>query len=355
MSKVRVAVVGFGYWGPNLVRNFISCADAEVLWICDSRQDRVDRVHRLYPGVGTTSSIDDVLNDPAIDLVAFATPVSTHFPLAMRALEARKHVLLEKPMAASYADAGALLRRAAAVERRIFVDHTFLFVPAVVKMKALASSGDLGRLHYYDSSRISLGLFQHDVDVIWDLLPHDLSILDYLLDGALPQSVCAQGASHYNDLADQAYVTLVYPDNFIAHIHVNWVAPVKVRQILFCGDRRMCIYDENTPHEKLRVYDRGVTVRSAEDVYKRMVEYREGDMFAPRLEPKEALTAEIENIVGTLLGREEPIVSGEVGARIVLLLEAATASLRHNGRPVMVDPGDRRIRLTRRKTDERSA
>jgi predicted dehydrogenase len=292
-----------------------------------------------------------LLKDPAIDLIACATPVSTHFALGMAALESGKHLLLEKPMAASSRESALLLAAARSRGLQIFVDHTFVFTPALTKMKSLVAQGDLGKLFYYDSTRINLGLFQHDVDVIWDLLPHDLAILDFLLDGRLPVSVSCHAASHYNHLADQAYVSLSYDDEFIAHVHVNWVAPVKVRQVLLCGDRKMIVYDETTPREKVRVYDRGVKVQNSEDVYNRMVQYREGDMWAPRLDNAEALAVEIENIAGTLRGTAAPLVPGDAGHRVVTLLEAATTSREHHGRPVMVDPRSGSISLITRRAD----
>jgi len=335
-DAINVAVVGFGYWGPNLVRNFMASSKYRVVAICDTSDPRLGRAASLYPSVRTTKELGDLLADPSIDLIACATPVSTHFPLGMAVLEAGKHLLLEKPMAMSTAETDALLARARERERRVFVDHTFVFTPAVQKMKELLRSGALGRPLYYDSTRINLGLFQHDVDVLWDLLPHDLSILDYLRDGELPQWISCQGATHYSKLADQAYVTLAYADGFIAHVHANWIAPVKIRQVLLCGDAKMLVYDENTVAEKLRVYDRGVEVTSEEDVYQRLVQYREGDMLAPRLDNYEALAVELGNVADSLRGGDAPVVDGETGHRVVKLLEAASDSLRDRGRPVWV-------------------
>ena len=349
-----VAVVGFGYWGPNVARNFILSGKARVSAICDTRAERLKLAAGLYPAVKVTTAFDEILNDPEVDLVVLATPVSTHFPLGKKALEAGKHLLIEKPMTGSVAEARELLALARSKNLRIFVDHTFVFAPAVRKMKALIDNGDLGDLLYYDSSRINLGLFQHDVDVVWDLLPHDLSILDYFRGGELPDSVSCWGANHYSDLADQAYVSLNYSGNFIAHIHVNWLAPVKIRQVLLCGDRKMLVYDD-TAVERLRIYDRGVDVKSPEDVYNRLVQYREGDMSAPHLINWEPLSAEVDNVVETMAGSARALVDGETGFRVVLLLEAASESLRNNGRPVFIEKHTGATHLVKRKTDERTA
>lgn len=333
---VNVGVVGYGYWGPNLVRNFMALpADkSRVRLICDARQERLNAASRVYPSIGISTDFEALIADPEIDLVALATPVSSHFPLAGKALRAGKHVLVEKPLAATVAEAEQLVALAATVNRQLFVDHTFVFTPAVRKMREMVEGGTIGDLLYYDSTRINLGIFQHDVDVVWDLVPHDLSILDYLLGGQMPTSVSCTGVAHYSELADLAYVTLNYPNGFVAHINVNWLAPVKIRQILLCGDKQMLVYDEHTVQEKVRIYDRGVRVKSSEDVYQKLVEYRDGDMFAPRLANTEALAAEVENVVAAIRGEAAPVVDGRAGLRVVQVLEAATESMREKGRPV---------------------
>jgi predicted dehydrogenase len=336
---VTVGVVGYGYWGPNLVRNFMSLPSdkARVKLVCDARTERLAGVSRVYPSIATTSNYDEMIADPEIDLVAIATPVSSHFSLAERALSAGKHVLVEKPLAASVAEAERLVTLARSADRKLFVDHTFVFTPAVRKMRELVRKGSMGELLYYDSTRINLGIFQHDVDVVWDLVPHDLSILDFLLGGMMPSHVTCTGVAHYSDLADLAYVTLRYPNGFIAHINVNWLAPVKIRQILLCGDKQMMVYDEHTVQEKVRIYDRGVRVTDSEDVYQKLVEYRDGDMFAPRLANIEALRAEVEGIVDVIRGDQAEVVDGETGLRVVRVLEAATLSMNQQGRPATID------------------
>lgn len=335
---VSVGVVGYGYWGPNLVRNFmgLSSERARVKIVCDARQERLDAAASIYPSIEVVTDYDSMIADPQIDLVAIATPVSSHFPLAERALRAGKHVLVEKPLTANVAEAEGLVELAKSVGRKIFVDHTFVFTPAVRKMRQMIESGSLGELLYYDSTRINLGIFQHDVDVVWDLVPHDLSILDFLLGGVLPQSVSCTGVAHYGKLADLAYVTLNYRNGFVAHVNVNWLAPVKIRQILLCGDKQMMVYDEHTVQEKVRIYDRGVSVKTSEDLYQKLVEYRDGDMFAPRLANVEALAAEVQNVVETIRGEADAVVDGDAGLRVVRILEAATQSLNGNGMPVPV-------------------
>jgi predicted dehydrogenase len=333
---IGVGIVGYGYWGPNLLRNFVVLPSmrAQVRVVCDSRQERLAAAARLYPAVDVTTDYDALLARPEVDLVAIATPVSSHFDLAQRAFRAGKHVLVEKPLAASVAEASELVALAKQTGKFFFVDHTFVFTSAVRKMRELVDAGNMGRMLYYDSTRINLGIFQHDVDVVWDLVPHDLSILDYVLGGAMPTSVSCTGIAHYGELADLAYVTLYYPDGFIAHINVNWLAPVKIRQILLCGDKQMMVYDEHTVQEKVRIYDRGVSVRSSEDLYQKLVEYRDGDMFAPKLPNVEALAAEVENIVSTINGETSAVIDGAAGLRVVRILEAATRSMNGNGMPV---------------------
>jgi len=334
--------VGFGYWGPNLVRNLMSHPDVQVRAICDTDVARLAHAARLYPSVHGTSDITELLCDASLDLVAVSTPVSTHYPIAKLILRAGKHVLVEKPLAQNTLEAADLLSLARVSKRMIFVDHTFVFTPGVRKVQELVSNGELGPLLYYDSTRVNLGLFQHDIDVVWDLAPHDLSILDFLLGGRLPNSVSCFGAAHYSRFADMAYLYMSYGDNFVAHINVNWISPVKIRQVLLCGTRKMIVYDENTVQEKVRVYDRGVEAKRPEDIYNRLIEYREGDMFAPRIGTGEALMAEVDDIVAALRGEKEPTVGAAAGLRIVTVLEAASESMRSNGRPIAIDPPDYR-------------
>jgi len=336
-----VGVIGFGYWGPNLVRNFTEAAGSAVVAVSDLRQERLARVSDRYPAVRTTGDYGELLADPAIDAVVVATPVATHYRLAMAAIDAGKHVLVEKPLALSGDEAVALI---AAARRRgvvLMVDHTFVYTGAVQKIKELVDGRRLGRLLYYDSVRVNLGLFQHDVDVLWDLAVHDLSIMDFVL-GRQPRAVAAAGVAHVpGQPVNTAYLTCFFDDDLIAHFHVNWLAPVKIRRTLIGGDRQMIVYDDLEPSEKVKVYDKGITVANGngaaggnEGKYDLLVGYRAGDMHAPQLSLTEALTVAAEHFVDCVLTGRQPITSGEAGLRVVRILEAAAESLAEQGRAV---------------------
>ncbi len=333
---VGVGIIGYGYWGPNLVRNFFEARGASVRVVCDQRPGRLEHAGARFPGVRTTTNVDELIADSAVDAVAIATPVSTHFEFAMRALSAGKHVLVEKPLA-STADEGR--RMIDEAERRglvLMVDHTFVYTGAVRKIREVVAAGDLGDIYYYDSVRVNLGLFQHDVSVIWDLAVHDLSILDYVLP-ARPHAVSATGMSHVARGPENiAYLTLFFSGALIAHIHVNWLAPVKVRRTLIGGSRKMIVYDDLEPSEKVKIYDRGISVgdQGVEGVYKMLVSYRIGDMWAPQLDLTEALQIETAHFIGCIEGRERPTTDGHAGLRVVEIMEAATRSMGEQGRPV---------------------
>ncbi|CAG0993594.1 myo-inositol 2-dehydrogenase / D-chiro-inositol 1-dehydrogenase [Myxococcaceae bacterium] len=335
-SRLRLGVVGYGYWGPNLLRNFAETPGVEVVWCSDVREERRELVGRRYPAVRATARVADLFEDSGLDAVAIATPVHTHHRLAKQALEAGKHVLVEKPMAATVAEAEELVALADRLGLVLMVDHTFVYTGAVQKMKELLVSGELGDLYYFDSVRVNLGLFQHDIDVLWDLAPHDLSILTDLVEKP-PRFVSAHAVDHTGSgLADMAYMTVHYDDAFLAHFHVNWLSPVKVRRILVGGSRRMVLFDDMEPSEKIRVYDRGVTVGSKEGIYKTLVDYRTGDMWAPRIELKEALARECEHFVECVRLRKAPRSGGEAGLAVVRLLDAASRSMAVDGRRVPV-------------------
>jgi len=329
---VSVAVVGCGYWGPNLVRNFFDVPGCRMAAICDLSETRLDNLQRRHPSLRTTTSFEDVLSDDSIDAVAIATPVASHYPLAKRALEAGKHVLLEKPLTPSTEDAEELVRIARERDLRLMVDHTFVYTGAVQRIKQLIDSGEIGNLYYYDSVRINLGLVQHDVSVLWDLASHDLAIMDYLLD-TTPIGVSATGARHFNGHADVAYLTVRFPDDLIAHFHVNWLSPVKVRRTLIGGDRRMVLFDDIEPTEKVKLYDRGVQwgENPEEDRRHRLVAYRLGDMHAPAIDQTEALKNECQHFIHCIQTGEQPVTDGEAGLRVVRLLEAAERSLANQG------------------------
>jgi predicted dehydrogenase len=333
-----VGIVGYGYWGPNLVRNFAELPGAAVRRVCDLRQGRLDQAAARYPGITTTTRVEEVIEASDVDAVAVVTPVSTHFEFAMRALQAGKHVLVTKPLTA---DSGQAHRLVAEAERRglvLMVDHTFVYTGAVRKIREVIAAGDLGDIYYYDSVRVNLGLFQHDVSVIWDLAVHDLSILDYVLP-MRPVAVSATGMSHVaGEPANIAYLTLFFADALIAHVHVNWLAPVKVRRTLIGGSRKMIVYDDIEPSEKVKVYDRGISLsdQTAEGVYKMLVSYRTGDMWAPRLDLTEALQLEAGHFLRCIEAGETPVTDGHAGSRVVRFMEAATRSMNEQGRPVEV-------------------
>lgn len=332
---VNVGVIGYGYWGPNLARNFAEVPGAQLVGVSDLNPDRLALVQARYPAVKTSVDHHDLFADPAIDAIAIATPVSTHFELAIQALRAGKHVLVEKPLAATSEQALRLIEQAARRERVLMVDHTFVYTGAVRKIRELVTGGELGQIYYYDSVRVNLGLFQHDVNVIWDLAVHDLSIMDHVL-AVPPCAVAATGMSHVpGEPENIAYLTLFFDDQLIAHIHVNWLAPVKVRRTLIGGSRKMIVYDDLEPSEKVKLYDRGITViANAESVYQMLVGYRIGDMWAPNLDLTEALRTEALHFVGCIERGERPISDGEAGLRVVRVLEAASRSLAGRGRLV---------------------
>lgn len=331
---IGVGLIGYGYWGPNLLRNFFEQPDATVVAVSDLRPERLAQVGSRYPTVHATPDYRELLQDPRIDLVAIATPVSTHFELAMAALRAGKHVMVEKPFTASTEEALRLLEEADRRNLRVMVDHTFLFTPAVRKIHELISSGQLGDLYYYDSVRVNLGLFQHDVNVVWDLAVHDLSIIDHLLPSK-PVAVSATAMRHVpSEPENIAYLTLFFEGSLMAHVHVNWLAPVKVRSTLIGGSQKMIVYDDLEPSEKVKVYDKGISVTSRERMYQTLVDYRMGDMWAPQLGTAEALKVEAAHILDCLQHGKTPLNDGQAGLRVVQILEAATRSIQDRGRPV---------------------
>ncbi len=333
---IRVGIIGYGYWGPNLVRNFAEASGVAVDSVCDLSASRLERATARHAGVRVTTHADELIADTRIDALAIATPVSTHYDLARRAMEAGKHVVVEKPLAATSDEAARLVDLADRRGLVLMVDHTFVYTGAVRKIRDIVGSGELGDIYYYDSVRVNLGLFQHDVSVVWDLAVHDLSILDYVLPNR-PSAVSATGMSHVaGEPENIAYLTLFFPDSLIAHFHVNWLAPVKTRRTLIGGARKMIIYDDIEPSEKVKVYDRGISVSdmTTEGVYKMLVSYRTGDMWAPRLDLTEALQLEVAHFVRCVEGAERPVTGGDAGLRVVRILEAATASMRQQGRPI---------------------
>jgi predicted dehydrogenase len=332
---MNFGIIGYGYWGPNIVRNLLTIDGAKVLAIADTNPAARHRARRLYPGIEITADTEAVLRSPKIDAIAVISPVWTHYELAKAALENGKHVFVEKPFTSQSEQGKELIELAARKGLTIMVDHTFLFTGAVRKIMQLVDEGTLGKLYYYDSTRINLGLFQHDINVVWDLAPHDLSIMDYLFK-QMPEAVVATGQSHLNGHEDIAFLTLYFPDQMIAHINVNWISPVKMRTTLIGGEKRMLVWNDLVPDEKLRVYDRGVdvTTNDVEEVYSRLVSYRTGDMWAPQLEQGEALRKELAYFIECAQNGRRPINDGEAGLRVVKMLEAASRSLEKRGEMV---------------------
>lgn len=330
---VGFGVIGYGYWGPNVVRNLQKLDRSRVVAICDGSEKARRRAARDNPGVRLVAEVAELLAMPEVDVVAVITPVWTHFELAQAALEAGKHVFVEKPFTSTVAQGERLIELAARKRRRIMVDHTFLFTGAVRKIQQLMHDGTLGRLFYYDSTRVNLGLFQHDVNVLWDLAPHDLSIMAHLI-GSRPEAIVATGEHHLNGHADVAYLTAYYPDNVIAHINVNWLSPVKVRTTLIGGEKKMVVWNDLEADEKVKVYDKGVDVENGQGIYDLLVSYRSGDMWAPRVEPGEALTTELNYLLDCLEQDTAPHNGGEAGLEVVRMLAAADESLRQRGQLV---------------------
>jgi len=329
-GDVKFGVIGYGYWGPNIVRNLSSTDGCEVTMIADVSEKARSRAMRTFPKANVTACADDILTSADVDAVAVVSPVWTHYALAKKALMNGKHVFVEKPFTSTSAQAEELIELAAQKNLRIMVDYTFLFTGAVRKIRELMDAGILGRLYYYDSTRVNLGLFQHDVNVLWDLAPHDLSIMDYLLQSS-PEAVVATGQRHLNDMEDVAYMTLYFPEKIIAHINVNWLSPVKVRTTLIGGEKRMVVWNDLAADEKIKIYDKGIETTTQEGVYDLLVNYRSGDMWSPQLEQVEALRLETAYFVECIQNGKDPFNGGHAGLRVVRMLEAANESLYKRG------------------------
>lgn len=323
-------VIGYGYWGPNIVRNLMSLEGSEVLAIAEISPAARLRAQKTHPGVKVVASASEVISSPEIDAIAVVSPVWTHYELAKAALENGKHVFVEKPFTSTSAQGEELINLAAQKNLTIMVDHTFLFTGAVKRIKQLVDEGALGKLFYYDSTRVNLGLFQHDCNVLWDLAPHDLSIMDHLIK-VDPEAVVATGQGHLNGHEDVAFMTLYFPEKVIAHINVNWLSPVKVRTTLIGGEKRMLVWNDLEADEKLKIYDKGVDISSREGVYELLVSYRSGDMWSPQLEQGEALRQELAYFVECVSSGQEPFNDGCAGLRVVRMLEKANESLNKRG------------------------
>ena len=332
---INIGVAGCGYWGPNLIRNFSDVDGARVVAVCDLSQDRLQGISRRMPTVATTTDYRDLVRNPNIDAIVIATPVSSHYPIALAALQNGKHVLVEKPITETSEQAARLVDEASRCNLTLMVDHTFIYTPAVQKIKDLIDGGEIGRVHYYDSLRVNLGMFQKDVNVVWDLAVHDLTIIDHLL-GSSVTAISASGASHVRGSPESmATLTLFFDQGTIAHINVNWLAPVKVRQLHIGGSKKMIVYDDLQPSEKVKVYDKGVMVADdADQLRQLLIGYRSGDMWAPRILSHEALRVEAQHFIDCIEAKRVPITDGSTGLRIVRLLEAASGAMAQRGQPI---------------------
>ena len=333
---IQIGIIGYGYWGPNLVRNFFSQKSCTIKAVADSRPNRLELVTKSYPSINAVRNADDIINDPEIDAVIIATPVFTHFPLAQKALANGKHVLLEKPMASSVKECEILIELARQKNLLMMVDHTFLYTGAVEKIKEIIDADILGNVKYLDSTRINLGLFQPDINVLWDLAPHDLSILRYLHDEK-PYSINATGISHTNNgIENIAFMTINYPSGFIAHLNCSWSSPVKVRTMLIGGDKKMIIYNDVEPTEKIKIYDTAYEVKTDDDKNRILVDYRVGDIYVPKVNNTEALALVADDFITGILENKLPRSSYHIGLDIVKMLEASEQSIKNNGIEVKI-------------------
>ncbi|KAA5533369.1 Gfo/Idh/MocA family oxidoreductase [Taibaiella lutea] len=333
---INIGIIGYGYWGPNLVRNFNGVDGCSVCCVSDLRENRLEAVQKMYPKINVTTDADAMINDPTVDAIVIATPVHTHFPLAQKALKAGKHVLLEKPMTQSAEEAEILIELSKQTGKVLMVDHTFLYTGAVQKIKSLIETGEIGDLQYFDSTRVNLGLIQHDVNVLWDLAPHDLSILFYLYNEK-PYSVQATGVCHTNnDIENIAYLTVNYSTRFIAHFNCSWSSPVKLRNIMIGGDKKMILFDDVEPTEKVKVYAKGFDIKTDEDKRNLLVNYRSGDVYLPHLPNTEALSGMAADFVSAIVKGTKPVSNFETGIEVVRILEAAQKSIKQKGQEIIL-------------------
>lgn len=334
---VNIGVIGYGYWGPNLVRNFFGIQGCTVKSVADSRPERLKQLNKVFPSIQGVENGNMIITDKGIDAIVIATPVATHFSLARKALTEGKHVLIEKPMTSSAEEAEMLLNLAAQKNLLLMVDHTFLYTGAVQKMKQLIQKQELGNIKYLDSTRINLGLFQSDINVLWDLAPHDLSILSYLVEEK-PCSVNAKGVTHTsNGIENIAYLTVNFPSGLIAHFNCSWTSPVKVRMMLIGGDKKMILYNDLEPTEKIKIYDSGYNYSTDQEKQQVMVDYRTGDIHVPKLDTSEALSGMAKDFISCIQDKKQPLSSCELGLDVVRLLEASSKSLGLNGQEVMLE------------------
>jgi predicted dehydrogenase len=331
---MKVGIIGLGYWGPNLVRNFLANQDVEKVVACDLSDERLKSISKKFPNVSLSNNCEETLTGDC-DLIVLATPVATHFPLAKKALQNNKHIWVEKPFTASTSEAEELIELAESKNLKIFVDHTFIYNGAVIKMKELIDKDELGNILYFDSERINLGLFQRDVNVIWDLAPHDLSIMQYIL-GKKAKAISANGIANFNGHENIAHISIYFDDNCFAHFHVNWISPVKIRRMIVGGTKKMLVYDDMENFEKIKVYDSGIDIKTTEGIHEALVQYRIGDMFSPKVNQTEALALGAKEFIDAVKQNRQPLTSGYDGLEVVKLLEASNQSLKSMGQIVEI-------------------
>jgi len=327
---MKIGIIGLGYWGPNLVRNFIAQKNVEKVIACDQRVERLDFIKTKSPSVLVTESFQDLLKSD-IDAAVIATPVDSHYVLSKQALEAGKHIWVEKPFTSTAQQGKDLLELAEKKNLKIFVDHTFIYTGAVRKMKELVTKGELGKILHFDSVRINLGLFQKDINVIWDLAPHDLSIMNYVLSHLKPTAVSANGIANYNGKENIAHISLYFEENCFAHFHVNWTSPVKIRRMIVGGDKKMLVFDDMENFEKIKVYDAGVDIKNTASIHEALVQYRLGDMYSPKVMQTEALELAAKEFLDSIRENRDPLTSGKDGLDVVKILEVADLSLQNKG------------------------
>ncbi|TAF65883.1 MAG: gfo/Idh/MocA family oxidoreductase [Cytophagales bacterium] len=335
--KYQIAIVGLGYWGPNMVRNALSNVSVEEVHIYDIQEKNTQKILQNFSGVKVATSFENILQNPQIQAVIIATPVDTHYALAKQALLHQKHVLVEKPFTSTHQEAEELIAIAQREKLTLMVDHTFIYTPAIRKIKELITTGQLGDIYYYDSVRVNLGLFQRDVNVIWDLAPHDFSIMLHVLDKK-PLALQAMGADHVGKgLEDVAYVHITFENNLIAHFHLNWLSPLKIRKTLIAGSKKMVVYDDLEPNEKIKIYDKGIDVKTKEEEYQTLIQYRSGDMYSPMLHQKETLQMVIEEFLKAITEQRKPLTDAKDGLQVVRLLEATQTSIKNGGKIVYLE------------------
>ncbi|RKY92104.1 MAG: gfo/Idh/MocA family oxidoreductase [Ignavibacteriae bacterium] len=332
---MKTGIIGLGYWGPNLVRNFSANQDIKSVVACDLSSERLQSVKKKFPNVEICNDPNELINKN-VDAIAIATPVHTHYNLGKQALLAGKHIWVEKPFASNVEQALELLNIAEQKNLKIFVDHTFIYTGAVKKIGELVRYGDLGNIKYFDSVRINLGLFQHDINVLWDLAPHDLSIMNYVLTGHKVEAISANGIANYYDLENIAHLSLYFNSDCYANLHLNWTSPVKIRRIIVGGDKKMLVYDDMENFEKIKVYDSSIEVNTTESMHEALVQYRIGDMYSPKIKQTEALALGVEEFIRSIKEGKQPLTSGYDGLEIVKILEASKESIKNRGKLIYV-------------------